>query len=89
MKRTSTEAVHTWLIWLKATQAIDKYAAIEIREAGLGDSDFRVLEVLLHKGPLPVNTIGPTVNLTTGSISVAVDRLHRRGLVNRRDDADV
>jgi hypothetical protein len=27
----------------------------------LGDSDFRVLEVLLHKGPLPVNSIGPKV----------------------------
>src|SRR3989442_4481328 len=83
MKKSSAEAVHTWLIWLKATQAIIRYAETEIRQAGLGDSDFRVLEVLLHKGPLPVNTIGPTVNLTTGSISVAVDRLYRRGLVNR------
>jgi MarR family 2-MHQ and catechol resistance regulon transcriptional repressor len=59
-----------------------------IQEAGLGDSDFRVLEVLLHKGPLPVNTIGPTVNLTPGSISVAVDRLHRKGLVSRVESAD-
>src|SRR5712675_1398602 len=47
------------------------------------DSDFRVLEVLLHKGPLPVNVIGPKVNLTPGSISVAVDRLVAKGLVSR------
>jgi MarR family 2-MHQ and catechol resistance regulon transcriptional repressor len=51
----------------------------------LGDSDFRVLEVLLHKGPLPVNTIGPKVWLTPGSISVAVDRLVKKGLVSRKD----
>jgi MarR family 2-MHQ and catechol resistance regulon transcriptional repressor len=87
-KKNSREAVHTWLIWIKATQAIMRYAAEEFQQAGLGESDFRVLEVLLHKGPLPVNTIGPTVNLTTGSISVAVDRLHRRGLVNRSDCAE-
>jgi len=41
--------------------------------------------VLLHKGPMPVNAIGPKVFLTPGSISVAVDRLHERGLVSRVD----
>lgn len=47
-------------------------------------SDFGVLEVLLHKGPLPVNTVGKRVLLTSGSITAAVDRLERRGLVERR-----
>jgi MarR family transcriptional regulator, 2-MHQ and catechol-resistance regulon repressor len=54
----------------------------------LGDSDFRVLEVLLHKGPLPVNTIGSKARLTPGSISVAVDRLVKKGLVSRKDHPD-
>jgi MarR family 2-MHQ and catechol resistance regulon transcriptional repressor len=44
-----------------------------------------VLEVLLHKGPLPVNTIGPIVWLTPGSISVAVDRLGKKALVKRKN----
>jgi MarR family 2-MHQ and catechol resistance regulon transcriptional repressor len=88
MQIQSEEAVHLWLIWLKATQTIAKYAIEGIRDSGLGDSDFRVLEVLLHKGPLPVNTIGPTVNLTPGSISVAVDRLRRKGLVSRIESVD-
>ena len=47
-----------------------------------------VLEVLLHKGPLPVNTIGPKVWLTPGSISVAVDRLERKALVKRNNTDD-
>lgn len=50
--------------------------------------DFRVLEALLHKGPLPVNTIGPKVHLTPGSISVAVDRLLEKGLVSRVESSD-
>jgi MarR family 2-MHQ and catechol resistance regulon transcriptional repressor len=44
--------------------------------------------VLLHKGPLPVNTIGPKVWLTPGSISVAVDRLEKRALVKRKNTDD-
>ena len=55
---------------------------------GLGDSDFRLLEVLLHNGPLPVNTIGPKVWLTPGSISVAVDRLEKKALVKRKNTGD-
>ena len=50
---------------------------------GIDDTDFRILEALLDKGPLPVNTIGPKVYLTPGSISVAVDRLLDRRLVDR------
>src|SRR5450755_3387099 len=66
---------HVWLVTMKAMRALTRYAASGIEETGLGLSDFGVLEVLLHKGPLPVNTIGPIVDLTPGSISIAVDRL--------------
>jgi len=74
---------HVWLVMMKAMRALMRYAAAGIEDTGLGDSDFRVLEVLLHKGPLPVNTIGPIVDLTPGSISIAVDRLVAKGLVSR------
>ena len=47
-----------------------------------------MLEILLNKGPLPVNTIGPIVDLTPGSISVAVDRLFAKGLVTRVESAE-
>jgi len=78
-----TGPVHCWLVWIKAYQAAAKYLYAGLEETGIDDTDFRILEALLNKGPLPVNTIGPKVNLTPGSISVAVDRLLDRGLVSR------
>src|SRR6266576_6234594 len=83
--REDSSGVHLWLVFMKAFQALIPHAAESIRRTDLGDSDFRVLEALLHKGPLPVNTVGPKVWLTPGSISVAVDRLVRKGLVSRKD----
>src|SRR5579863_228921 len=74
---------HVWLVMMKAMRVLTRYAAAGIEETGLGLSDFAVLEALLHKGPLPVNTIGPLVHLTPGSISTAVDRLVAKGLVSR------
>jgi MarR family 2-MHQ and catechol resistance regulon transcriptional repressor len=83
MAQEIQEPDHVWLVMIKAMRALTRYAAAGIEETALGDSDFRVLEVLLHKGPLPVNTIGPIVDLTPGSISIAVDRLFGKGLVSR------
>jgi MarR family 2-MHQ and catechol resistance regulon transcriptional repressor len=85
--KSNTSGVHVWLVFMKAFHALLPHAAESIKQTQLGDSDFRVLEVLLHKGPLPVNTIGPKVWLTPGSISVAVDRLVEKGLVSRTDHA--
>jgi MarR family 2-MHQ and catechol resistance regulon transcriptional repressor len=79
---------HVWLVMMKAMRALTRYAAAGIEETGLGLSDFGVLEILLHKGPLPVNTIGPIVDLTPGSISIAVDRLFAKGLVSRVESSE-
>src|ERR1700730_17065641 len=85
-----TSGVHVWLVLWKAFRALTAQAegSLNLSETGLGESDFRVLEVLLHTGPLPVNTIGPKVWLTPGSISVAVDRLEKTALVKRKNTDD-
>jgi len=85
-----TSGVHVWLVLAKAFRALMAHSveSLDLSRAGLGDSDFRVLEVLLNKGPLPVNTIGPKVWLTPGSISVAVDRLEKKALVKRKNTDD-
>jgi MarR family 2-MHQ and catechol resistance regulon transcriptional repressor len=79
---------HVWLVMMKAMRALSRYASAGIEDTGLGLSDFGVLELLLHKGPLPVNAIGPMVDLTPGSISIAVDRLFAKGLVSRVESAE-
>jgi len=82
-RKKDPEALHAWLIMLKAWQSMSRYLLPSLLEEGLGESDFRVLEVLLHKGPMPVNAIGPKVYLNPGSVSVAVDRLYKKGFVSR------
>jgi MarR family transcriptional regulator, 2-MHQ and catechol-resistance regulon repressor len=80
---TGGSGVHLFLVLWKAAHAVESYAQKSVSELGLCGSDFAVLEALLHKGPLPVNEIGRKVLLTSGSITVAVDRLETKGLVER------
>src|SRR5260221_478384 len=75
---------HLWLVLWKGSRAVRAHAYRSIAAQPIGTSDFAVLEVLLHKGPLPVNTIGRRVELTSGSITAAVDRLEAQGFVERR-----
>jgi MarR family 2-MHQ and catechol resistance regulon transcriptional repressor len=76
--------VHLWLLMWKAGKSLEAHAFRSIEALGMCPSDFAVLEALLHKGPLPVNTIGKKVLLTSGSMTAAIDRLTSRGLVERR-----
>ena len=79
-------AAHVLVVLFKAAHAIEQNAIRSVSAVGLGLSDFAVLEVLLHKGPQPVNIIGRKVLLTSGSITAAVDRLESRKLLRRTAD---
>src|SRR5438132_8783467 len=65
MTRSIQGTDHVWLVMMKAMRALTRYAAAGIEETGLGLSDFGVLEVLLHKGPLPVNELSRLMELSS------------------------
>jgi MarR family transcriptional regulator, 2-MHQ and catechol-resistance regulon repressor len=83
---SKNSGVHLWLVLMKAYRALSRHAIKSIEPSGLGQSDFAVLEILLSKGPQKVNDIGRRVDLTSGSITTAIDRLEARGLVAREHD---
>jgi MarR family 2-MHQ and catechol resistance regulon transcriptional repressor len=85
-KPSGEAATRVWIVLWKAAHAIEQNALRSVSALGLGLSEFAVLEVLLHKGPQPVNFIGKKVLLSSGSITAAVDRLESRKLVRRTAD---
>lgn len=80
--------MHLWLVLMKAYRTLERHARCSIEPLGLGSSDFAILELLLHRGRQPVNAIGRRVDLTSGAITSAVDRLEAQGLVARTADPD-
>jgi MarR family transcriptional regulator, 2-MHQ and catechol-resistance regulon repressor len=85
---SDASGTHLWLVLFKAYRVLQRHAMNSIEAESMGQSDFATLELLLHKGPQPVNEIGRRIHLTSGSITTAVDRLQRRGLVTRGEDAE-
>jgi MarR family transcriptional regulator, 2-MHQ and catechol-resistance regulon repressor len=77
-------APRLWLVLARAHGSVAAFIEGAITAQGLGLSDFMVLEVLLHKGPLTISVIGEKVLLASASMTSAIDRLEKRALVRRR-----
>jgi MarR family 2-MHQ and catechol resistance regulon transcriptional repressor len=86
MAAKNTSGIHLWLVLWKAFHSVEAHSHRHIASLGMGVSDFGVLEALFHKGPLTVKELGAKVLLTSGSMTAAIDRLERRGLVERGND---
>src|SRR5467141_3332358 len=82
-KAADVSGTHLWLVLMKAHRTLGRLATQSIESLEVCLSDFGVMELLLHKGPQPVNEIGRRIALTSGAITTAVDRLEARGLVMR------
>src|SRR5229473_3004784 len=83
MRAADVSGTHLWLVLMKAHRALGRLATQSIESFEVCLSDFGIMELLLHKGPQPVNEIGRRIELTSGAITTAVDRLESRGLVAR------
>lgn len=83
-----TSGTHVWLVLMKAFRAMQPYAERSLGDTDMCLSDFAILETLLNRGPQAVNTIGQRINLTSGAVTTAVDRLEARGFVARHLDPE-
>jgi MarR family 2-MHQ and catechol resistance regulon transcriptional repressor len=53
------------------------------QEAGLTESQFGILETLYHLGPLHQRDLGCKLLRSSGNVTLVLDNLERRGLVER------
>ena len=75
--------------YIKLRRAANTLSALEsaaLRESGLTESRFAVLEALHHLGPLRQTELANKLLCSAGNLTTVVDNLERDGLVERRRD---
>ena len=85
--RTATKqvtAAHLWTVMTRSHHAVQRLAEASIARTDLCLTDFAALEALLHKGRLTITQLQDKVLLASGSMTAAVDRLEKRGLLRRK-----
>src|SRR5207245_5566726 len=76
-----------WVVLARAFDAVEHQSRASIARFGLGSTEFGVLEVLYHKGELPVCEVQRRILVESSSTTYVVDKLCDRGLVRRRPSA--
>jgi MarR family 2-MHQ and catechol resistance regulon transcriptional repressor len=77
-------ALKLWVVMNKALRSVEEHLRRQVESHGLSFTEFAVLEVLLHRGALPIGELGGRILLTSGSMTYVVDKLEKRGLIRRR-----
>lgn len=80
-------ALKLWVVMNRAEKSIEKHLREQVESRGLSFTEFAVLEVLLHRGTLPIGEIGDRILLTSGSMTYVMNKLENRGLILRRECA--
>lgn len=74
-----------WVVLARAYDAIRDQAEADVRRHGLTPAEFAVLELLYHKGPTLLCDVQRRILVSSGGITYLVDRLAKKGLVERRE----
>jgi MarR family 2-MHQ and catechol resistance regulon transcriptional repressor len=77
-------ALKLWVVLTRSYQAVQRHANADQGRSSLSEGEFAVLEVLYHKGPMLLVEVQRKVLVSSGGITYLVDRLVRKGLVERR-----
>ena len=81
--RGGDPALELWVVLARAADAVGRHARADVARHGLAAPEFGVLEVLYHKGPLPVCEAQRRILLQSGSTAYVVDKLVRKKVVRR------
>jgi MarR family 2-MHQ and catechol resistance regulon transcriptional repressor len=80
-------SLELFVVISRAYNWVNAHVVRDIRCHGLNPTEFGILEVLYHKGPLPLQQIGEKVLISSGNITYAVDKLEQKQLLVRKPSA--
>jgi MarR family 2-MHQ and catechol resistance regulon transcriptional repressor len=88
-RKIEMKALNTYTKLMRAAESITARTHWHLSSMGLSISQFGVLEALYHLGPLSQKEIGQKILRSSGNITMVIDNLEKRGLVQRaRDRSD-
>lgn len=83
MNEDIKQSLKLFIVLSRAHKAITEQTNQFFQATGVNPTEFAVLELLYHKGKQPLQKIGGKILLASGSITYVIDKLEKRGYINR------
>lgn len=82
-------ALNAYIALMRASDSVSARVHRHLAKSGLSVSQFGVLEILHHLGPLCPRDLGAKLLKSSGNVTLILDNLEKRGLIRReRDQGD-
>ena len=82
------QALNVYIKLARAAESVTVRINRHFADANLTISQFGVLEALYHLGPLHQNELGKKILKSSGNMTMVIDNLCKRGLVERTRNVD-
>ena len=82
--KKEVRALDTYIKLIRAADTLSSSIKLNLIGAGLTESQFNALDALYHLGPLTQKQLGKKLLKSGGNITMVIDNLEKRNLVNRR-----
>ncbi|MCZ8341679.1 MAG: MarR family transcriptional regulator [Leptospira sp.] len=77
------QALDAFIKLKRASESLSSRVTAEFSKSQISESQFGVLETLYHLGPLCQKELGGKILKSTGNITLVIDNLEKRNLVER------
>jgi MarR family 2-MHQ and catechol resistance regulon transcriptional repressor len=84
--KREVQALDTFIKLMRGTNSLTSRLRSHLGESTLTESQFSVLEALLHLGPLCLSVLAQKLLQTGGNLTMVVRNLEKRGLVKRKQE---
>lgn len=74
----------TFLVLMQTSKQIQERIRAEVLNYNLNITEFAVLETLFLKGRQTIQQIGHSILISSGSMTYVIDKLEKKGLLNRK-----
>jgi MarR family transcriptional regulator, 2-MHQ and catechol-resistance regulon repressor len=78
------DALDSYIKLIRSAESLNAKINLELSEFDLTESQFGVLDALLHLGPMKHKEIGKKILKSGGNITMVINNLERRELVQRK-----
>jgi MarR family 2-MHQ and catechol resistance regulon transcriptional repressor len=85
--KREVQALDTFIKLIRGTESLSARLRSHLDETSLTDSQFSVLEALLHLGPLCLSSLAQKLLKTGGNLTLVVRNLEKQGLVRRKQES--
>jgi len=82
--KKNVESLNSYIKLIRFAETISSRINLDLGEFRLTESQFGVLDALFHLGPMKQKELGKKILKSGGNITMVINNLERRGLVQRK-----